>query len=417
MKRKLAISLLALSIPPLSAQTNVFNSGSDGSDGDLIYTAPTDGSTLTVVFDPNDHTQFPNGVDKNHNNVFNFKTITIPANVHVIMRADKLGGPVYFLAQNDVTIGGQLDLNGNDGAAGGTVAQTFAIPGPGGFYGGGGGDNASRPPSPGFGPAPGAAGNPQQNGNGDCSNWWGHGGGYTADNFLVPLIGGSGGGGYFSGFPSIGPGGGAGGGAILIASSGTITISGGGYITAHGGNPGSGGGSGAGSGAGGSIRLMANTIQGNGNLQIGAYGTSCAAANGVPGLVRLEAFQQQFSGSIDGTFYSASPFKTFIPSATSPSISVVSVAGVPVNPNPSGSFQLPDVTINNAAAVPIVIQANNIPAGTVIQLQIFSENGSSQTVQFPALPSSGQNVQVTANAQFPTGFSRGFVQASFTIQQ
>lgn len=402
-----------LSILPLSAQTNVFNSGSDGSDGDLIYTAPTDGSTLTITFDPNDKTQFPNGVDKNHNNVFNFKTITIPAHVHVIMRSDKLGGPVYFLAQNDVTIGGWLDLNGNDGAGGGTVAETFAVPGPGGFYGGAGGDNASRPPSAGFGPAAGAAGNPS--GNNGCESQWGHGGGYTANTYLVPLIGGSGGGGYFAGFPSIGPGGGAGGGAILIASSGTINIASGGSITAHGGNGGGGYNDGAGAGGGGSIRLMANTIQGGGSLSISAYTMACGAANGTGGRVRLEAFQQQFTGNIDGDFRSASPFNTFVPSASSASVSVVSVAGLPVNPNPSGSFQMPDVTINNAAAVPIVINANNIPAGTVIQLQIFSENGSSQTVQFPALPSSGQNVQVTANAQFPTGFSRGFVQASFTV--
>jgi hypothetical protein len=410
MKLRVPIFLFA-SLLPLAAQTpQVFSSGSDGSDGDLIYTAPTDGSTLTVVFDPNDKTQFPNGVDKNHNNVFNFKTITIPANVHVVMRADKLGGPVYFLAQNDVTVGGWLDLDGNPGAGGGTVAETFALPGPGGFYGGGGGDNASRPPTAGFGPLGGSASNSKNT----CS--WAAGGGYTGNQYLVPLVGGSGGGGYAYSFPSIGPGGSAGGGAILIASSGKISIPASGSITAHGGNVDSGS-NGAGYGAGGAIRLVANRIEGSGSLLIGAFtnGNCGNVASGQGGIVRLEAFQQTFGGHIDGTFYSASPFATFAPTAASPSVTVVSVGGVPVNQNPTGSFQLPDVTINSAAAVPIVIRASNVPVGTVIHMQVFSENGASQPIDFPALTGSGPTLQTTQTVQFPTGFSRGFVQATFTI--
>jgi hypothetical protein len=396
---------------PVAAQT--FSSGSDGSDGDFVLPAPPSGQSSTVTFDPNDKTLFPNGVDKGQNNVFNFGKITIPANVHVILRADKLGGPVYFLAQGAVTIQGWLDLDGNPGAGGGYIAQTYAVPGPGGFYGGAGGNNATIPPAPGFGPLPGAAGNPAQNGIGSCTNYWGGGGGYTGNTFLVPLIGGSGGGGYFATAPQIGPGGGAGGGAILIASSGTITIASGGQITARGGNI-QNYNAGAGAGAGGSIRLVANTITGNGNLYIGGPGEACGTSAGAGGRIRLEAFQQSFTGNIDGTLTSSSPFATFVPTATSPKVKVLSVNGVAVAANPNGYFTVPDVTINSSTAVPVIIEADNIPKGTVITMQVFSENGPTQPITFPALAGAGPNFQVSANVAFPTGFSRGFIQASFT---
>lgn len=76
----------------------------------------------------------------------------------------------------------------------------FAVPGPGGFYGGDGGDNTSRLPTAGFGPAGGTAGNPS---GANCLAW-ASGGGFTANDFLVPLIGGSGGGGFFAPAPQMG---------------------------------------------------------------------------------------------------------------------------------------------------------------------------------------------------------------------
>jgi hypothetical protein len=62
----------------------------------------------------------------------------------------------------------------------------------------------------------------------------------------------------------------------------------------------------------------------------------------------------------------------------------------------------------------VTIEADNIPAGTVIHMQVFSENGPTVPFDFPALTGPGPNYQGTTNVKFPTGFSRGFIQASFT---
>ena len=45
-----------------------------------------------------------------------------------------------------------------------------------------------------------------------------------------------------------------------------------------------------------------------------------------------------------------------------------------------------------------------------MKLQVFSENSASQSIDFPALPANGTT---TVNVKWPTGFSRGFVRASF----
>src|SRR5207248_2812146 len=99
--------------------------------------------------------------------------------------------------------------------------------------------------------------------------------------FLLPLIGGSGGGGVISGINSIysGFGGGAGGGAIMIASSVLIRVNG--FITANGGTPG---------GSGGAIRLVAPTITGFGTLQ------ASGGQSGASGRIRIEALQKMLAG-------------------------------------------------------------------------------------------------------------------------
>lgn len=382
-----------------------FNAGSNGSDGNLTF--PNAKAGDVIDFNPRNTALFPGGLDNDNDNVYHFNTITIPAGVTVRLRARHIGGPVTWLAQGNVTIAGTLDLSGDDGANSGYVAATAAVPGPGGFYGGPGGDDATRPPLPGFGPAGGAAF--KLPASGPCENHWAKPGGFTGNQFLVPLIGGSGGGGYFVPAPGIGPGGGAGGGAILIATSATISIQQNGSILARGGSAFSTL-NGAGNGAGGAIRLAANRIEGNGLLSVRSPGSGCPPNSGIPGRVRMEAFQQAFVGGIEGTSASGSPFDTFV-SAVLPTIRVLSVAGAAVINPPDGTFEAPDVTITAGDLVPVVIQTTNIPTGTVVTLQVFSESGASQSVNFPALPANGTT---SVNVKWPTGFSRGFLRASFT---
>src|SRR5262249_8311632 len=145
----------------------------------------------------------------------------------------------------------------------------------------------------------------------------------TANAFLVPLVGGSGGaGGDYVHTPlsntDYGGGGGAGGGAILVASSTTIT--GNGAILSRGGRA-LGGFCPGGGGAGGSIHLAASTITGGG--QLSTQGLQI-------GMIRREAFTDTFIGSVEGTQHNGSPFNLLIPTAGPPSVIVSKVNGINV---------------------------------------------------------------------------------------
>ena len=204
--------------------------------------------------------------------------------------------------------------------------------------------------------------------------------------------------------------GGAGGGAIFIASSASITVNG--TITANGGI----GAVDSGSGSGGGIRLAANSISGSGTLTaVGGPGNNgCSpVGTGGNGLIRLEAFQNTFSGTFDGPLDEATPFNTFLPTHV-PSILVVSIGGAPVSTSPTGSFTVPDVTVNSNSALAVQIQAQNVPLGTTATLFFFSENGPDQTIISTGLAGMVANSTATAMVTLPSGFSRGYVKATWT---
>lgn len=135
----------------------------------------------------------------------------------------------------------------------------------------------------------------------------------------------------------------------------------------------------------------------------------------MPGLVRLEAFQQNFTGTVSaGTIALATPAVVNLPSGGPPTVSVVSVAGVPIPANPTGSFQIPDASINQSTPATVAIQASNIPLGTVVTLYISSENGPDMTLQTSALAGSVASSTASASVTFPPGFSRGYVRAKWT---
>lgn len=370
---------------PIQAQ--IFNSGSNGSDGALNLTTPG-----IIDFDP-----VALGLDQDGDGVYHFTTITIAAGVTVRLSARFLPGPVFWLASGPVQIDGFIDLNGQPGQDSGAISRAPSVPGAGGFVGGAGGTSTS-PAQSGSGPGGGLVISPflDVGGGGaghaeigrDGENAPNSGGPAYGNIFLVPLVGGSGGGGgIFRGVN--GSGGGAGGGAILIASSTSITLNG--AIHAQGGS----GGVGAlfaatgGGGSGGSIRLVAPTISKSGNLRAeGGLGGSATGFDtpgggaGSPGRIRLEAFEQGLP-TASPTPHLATPVAVFLPTTFS-SLRVVSVAGVPVV-NPMGSFTMPDVTINSASPVAVVIEARDIPLSAVVTLHLIFENAADLVVGVPPL--------------------------------
>src|SRR5262249_38322045 len=139
-----------------------FASGSNGADGALDYSSVTPGSV--VMFDPTKFTAVPHVAGQN---VFNFTTITIPANVTVVLSGQNLTGPVFWLATGDVRINGTLTLNGQSGPglSNNVALRIPAIAGPGGYSGGVGGSTGS-PATAGNGPGGGKQGNLTQDTNG-----------------------------------------------------------------------------------------------------------------------------------------------------------------------------------------------------------------------------------------------------------
>lgn len=425
-------ALLAASASSIQAQT--FDSGSDGTNGALNLTlAESDGDGV-ILFDPE-----ARGLVPDANNAYHFTTIDVEAGVTVRLRADIIGinNPVIWLASGDVAIDGILDLNGESGKGRASPAEP-AIPGAGGFEGGVGRSEFTAPSS-GQGPGGGSVAT--------VSSWGGAGAGHFTsgaggggvtggssygNNFLIPLIGGSGGAGGGEPFPagvgssgsSWGFGGGAGGGAILIASSTQIQVNG--SILCNGGNGASdfttslrrGGG-----GSGGSIRLLANTLTGSGNLSANGGSAANGAGNGSRGPIRIEVFDNQFAGTISFISIISVPISVFPKSGPIPSVRVVRISGLAVPPNdavsidlplaPTGSFSPADVLIEETGDVTFEIEASDIPIGTVINLTLY--NGTEGEINISSTPLAGTkaNSTATATTTIPSGFSRFTIEANW----
>src|SRR5262249_26472959 len=305
------------------ASAQALNSGSNGSDGALVLTTPG-----VVVFDP-----VARGLDADRDNVFHFTTITIGPGVIVRMPFNTLQGlPVIWLATGAVQIDGTIDLDGQAGAGpapGGLMRA--ATPGPGGYPGGvgwggvgfmnEGGSDLRAGLGPGGGPALGHAGHAVQG-----PSFVTAGGAAYGNALLVPLRGGSGGGGARVGALAArcvgaraGGGGGAGGGALRIFSTTSITVNG--TLSANGGHGGAEGTlattqnpnfnlTAGGGGSGGGLHLIAPIISGTGTISAtggaqGGFGDNASQAifnfsNQIfasPGRIRLDAAQRQFSGT------------------------------------------------------------------------------------------------------------------------
>lgn len=379
--------LLALSAFSVQAQGN-FQSGSTGADGAFN---PTTTQTITVP----------------ESGVFNFTTVTIPSGVTVTFVPNSSNTPLTILASGDVVISGSINVAGK--AA--NVNGTGGLGGPGGFAGGNAGFGVADLffGQNGSGPGGGRGGV----GNVIFSNVIGGGGGGYASagngaaatptiisstygsGLIQPLVGGSGGGGGGAGANFLGGSGGGGGGAILIASSTNITLNSTGSIDASGGiggNIGVGVPSGAGGGgSGGAIRLIANTISGNGNIRVnGGNRGSGGTFGGIGGLgyIRAEGFTlTNFTPVINSGASQPTVASLGLPNpivlANAPEVKILSVAGVNAPTNPKGTLQaVPDILIPNTQTNPVSVEleGRNLPANTAFTVTVTPSTGATSSV-------------------------------------
>ena len=307
-----------------------------GSDGDF---APTEDVAIRLDLAPTSAWDAPNP-DPNSGLgvydrdkwaiVFRYSSVNIPADVTVTFINHPANPPVVWLVDGPVTIDGIVDVKSGD-----FDGLNFSIPGPGGFRGAG--TNSSMG---GLGPGGGDAGGsvasfgtgPKTYGNSRC----------------LPLIGGSGGGGYVApGWPSL-----AGAGAILIAATDTISIAGGIDASVD---------CCSGRATGGAIRLVCNRLDGNGWLL-------AAAADGNDGRIRIEANEVAFGDVGDPVASFGLPGSTaqvWPDDVVAPSVEVLEIGATAIPIDPLASFEFPyaDVNLLSGVSQTLVIEARNIPTG------------------------------------------------------
>jgi hypothetical protein len=297
--------------------------------------------------------------------VFKYSSVSLPANCNAAINFTNhpTRAPVVWLVSGNVIINTGSSIS----VSGGAQSQTaHGEPGPGGFRGGVGYQSASLPASGGFGPGGGEPGTTGQGGN--YSTRGGLNTGPTYGNArILPLIGGSGGGGQSN--RDLGSGGA--GGALLIAATGAITLNG--VIFANGtcdGNwP-------AGCSSGGAVRLVAETITGNGRIEANG-GSSYQSAGGGAGRIRLET--NSYTGSIvtSPVVNAVQPDNPVLiwPPATAPTVRVVSIGGVNAPADPRALLTGSDLTLNNVATGNIVLETQNVEADASVMVRVVPKYG------------------------------------------
>ncbi len=357
-----------------------FDSGSNGSLGDLVITNDT-----TIVL-PAD-------------GILHYKSFQVLNESAVGFVKNANNTPVYLLSQGNVLIQGRIYVSGG-------ASQTDRGPGlggPGGFDGGRRGVDP-LPPGDGQGPGGGRAGthdgsNTQGSaGEGNYINRSGNGstniGVIYGNAALIPLIGGSGGGGT----PIYG--GGGGGGAILIASNTEIFLDGASngnhFIDATGGEFGTGGAYNGGSG--GAVKLVAPVIRGGMRINV-----SNRNGTGGPGRIRLDAVNFGGAGlnyhSPNLSLSYGSMLATGI-EGTLPRLELVSVAGnsLPVGNVATGFILLPN---GSAGLQPVVVRARNFGTKVPVNVVLMPDNGPTLETAAIIDNTTANPATVTVNVNVP----------------
>ncbi len=399
--------------------------GSDGSDGEF---APLVDRVLTLPSD----------------GIFRFTDVSIPAGVRVTFEKNSSNTPVVFLVSGDVVVAGTIDVSGLDsGSFESFDPLASGKGGPGGFDGGNGGpavsvseaNTGSAQGGWGLGPGGGAPGAFNVSSSGYGVGCAGRGGEYTTaggavapssrcgnpvgrtygNESLIPLIGGSGGGGGAGAIGGVGRNGGGGGGAIMIAANGSIEITG--MLLAQGGVSGdrdvsSDAGGCGGGGSGGAIRLVAETIFGEGAINANPAARNCVeGAVGGEGRVRLEANQIGRSSPTEPLASISAPQVLFVPNF--PTVSIVSIGGIAAPSAPTG---MNDVVLpfNTPNPVTVELQATQIPLGTEVEVTIIPRVGNRIIGTSSPLAGTSELSTGSVSMDLPEGSSTILAAAEFT---
>jgi hypothetical protein len=345
-----AILLAVSSLVPAWAQN--FDAGSNGSLG-ALNVADAD---VTVDLPPDGR--------------LNYTTVTVAAGRTLRFKRNALNTPVYLLAQGDVVIGGGVTVDGGNAPGSPPIGGAG---GPGGFDGGKPGFGAEFPPGDGYGPGGGVAGDSTDSPTGAGPGAHGAVGNGPAPKgvaygspLLIPLMGGSGGGGI-AGQPGLG--GGGGGGAILIASNTKIELSAGAGVVARGGNR---TGSGRNGGSGGAIRLLAPKVSGGGTVNA-LGGNGGGYANN--GRIRVDCLDKTaLTLDFQPLSFTTVGANLFVAPSVVPRLDLVKAAGrdIPLGTGNTVQVQLP---FNSDTNQTVTIRAQDFNADVPIRLTLTPDSG------------------------------------------
>ncbi|MEQ8819938.1 MAG: hypothetical protein RLY93_06805 [Sumerlaeia bacterium] len=385
-------ALVALFALPAQAQEIHFDSGSDGSDGELTVAS---GETFIL------------NMDNKPDGIYNFSSVTIDANSVLQVEANENNTPLVILVQDDFVLNGRIAMEGKD-----AIREMPGQGGPGGWAGGAAGRAAGSifPAGAGLGPGGGTARTEETE--------VGSAGGRNTymKPSLVPQIGGSGGGGGTAPTEDGGAGGG-GGGALTIAVSGTYSQGGNAVIDASGGRGGDSSGTtnfSGGPGSGGSVRIIASRIQASGTIDVsgnsqGSFGPTNTTRSD-DGIIRLETFNLSSNfGNPSGRVYNSLPGLVFADGTGLGTLRISKVGGVDVPADAGANPDSPDVVIPSGISNPVEIEvtAENVTPGqsATIRLNYAGEGG--RIIEADTAPLAGSNALSTAVAQITMDAGNG----------
>ncbi|MEK7756576.1 MAG: hypothetical protein AAB385_05135, partial [Planctomycetota bacterium] len=307
-----------------------------------------------------------------------------------------LNTPVYLLATEDVLVGGSINVSGEVGTSNPPVGGRG---GPGGFDGGMPAFGGGVPPGAGHGPGAGlgqtATANAGLAAYGTASTCCVRptNGLVYGSPLLIPMVGGSGGGGT-AGQP--GTGGMGGGGAILIASNTRIDIPSPGNVVATGGQ----GGCNVNEGSGGAVRLLSPIVAGNGTINVGSG--NCNA--GGLGRIRVDsidrtALRLSFSPNSSTTAVGSTMFA--FPDVI-PRLDIVEVAGqIIAEGEPQPVIVL--LPFGSTSSRTVYVRATHFTGEGLIPIDVVLTPDNGDRVIYPAEINMGQGnpAQVVVNVDVP----------------